>query len=392
MALLLGNNNLSAFTRTDGNISNGSYWLAARYVGLANGTAELFKLGIFDWGNLDNSQAVMTVHNTAGAILASAVVSGPEGGWVAGTPGSTFPVVEGDLYDIVVRVGFGTGYPYQSATPWQSNYSSAGTFPTPLFPLTGSISATGSLAVAVEGTPTGAKTITSVNGGSNTVQYGVPFAWVTTGMVPTAASIATVSCAATGVGGATAPALVDGATVPMPGVRGLIATDAVPESTPAFNVTVQLPSGLRGVPLSGTLNASNTGILNGFVPTAKSGDYILWPVEVDGSDVPLPDNEQTVVDAQGNILAFFVGTREFIHISVNAGNNNIGVARTFNVTLGQGSQPNPEQPVRAQVSDRDLKIVNNLSIASKLAGLGSILQSLRTSLDELETRVDDLMS
>jgi hypothetical protein len=341
--LLLGNNNLAAFPRTDGNISNGSYWLIARYTGLANGTANLFKLGMFDWGNLDGSQAIMTVHDEAGNVIGSGAVTGTAGGWVSGAPATTFPVVLGATYDIVVMVTFGTGYPYQSTATYLTNFGSASSYPTPLFPLVGSESSTGSLAVAVEGTLAASQSIDSVNGGTNTVQYGVPFTWATTGITPATATLAGIACTAVGTGGATPPALVDEDTVPMPGTRQLIATNAGAVSTPAFNVTVEVPDGFRGIALSGTLNTTDTGVLHGFVPAAKVGDYIAWPVEVDGSDVPLPEEEQTVVDAQGNIEAFFVGTREFLHFSVDAGDNTIGVVRTFNVTLGADADetPNP---------------------------------------------------
>lgn len=334
LVLLLGNNNLGDFPITNRTVSNSTYWLNARYVGLANGTATVFKLGVFDWGNLDFSSAVMTVYDEGGAVLTSATMNGPEGGWVSQSPAETFPVHIGDIFDITVMVTWGTGYFYQSSATWQSKQGSASSYPNPLVPLAGSIGSTGSIALAIEGTAGFAQSIDDVNSGSDAVAYSQVSVWNINGFTPNAATLAGVNCSAVSLTGFTAPSLVDETTVPMPGVRELFATDGTVSAV--IDVDVSFPAALRGVFLSGTLNTSSTGVSFGFIPAAKAGDVIAWPTEVDGLGDPLPEPEQTIIDAQANISpAFFTGTRVFWHISVDASDSNIGVARSYTVTLGE---------------------------------------------------------
>lgn len=181
------------------------------------------------------------------------------------------------------------------------------------------------------------QTINSVNGGTNTVKWGQACTWSTNGFTTavSSATLAGVVCSGVSGSGFTAPTLVDEATMPMLGTRILLGSNTVPESA-NISVTVQASGDLRDVTLAGTLNTTDTGVLHNFSPAAKAGDLILWPTEVDGLGDPLPEIEQTIIDAQGNISpAFFTGTRVFWHISVDDENANIGVARSYTVTLGE---------------------------------------------------------
>ncbi len=334
VVLLLGNNDLGDFPVTDRGVSDGVYWSVARYVGLANGTATIVKLGVFDWATLDGSEATVTIYDEDGEIITSATMTGTEGGWIPQAPDATFPVHIGDIFDIAIAVSYGTGYFYQSTETYRSNYTSANTYPTPLDPLSGSISATGLIAVAIEGTEGFAQSIDDVNGGTNAVNYAQVSVWNINGFDPNAASIAGVNCSDVSLTGFTAPSLVDETTIPMPGIRELIATDG--DVSASIDIDVDFSSSQRSVFLSGTLNTTNTGVIFNFAPAAKSGDVIVWPTEIDGLGDPLPEIQQTTVDPAGNIVAFWVGTRVFWHISVDDENENIGVARSYIVALGVG--------------------------------------------------------
>lgn len=183
-------------------------------------------------------------------------------------------------------------------------------------------------------------TIDGVNEDSNEVYYSQNSTWELNGIIPTSATLAGVLCSDVSEEGFTVPALVDMAILPIPGNRNLIAIDEDDIESAPFEILVKIDEDgyLRNVSLSSDLNAENTGVIHNFSPPAKENDLILWPTELNFEGDPLPEDQQTEVDEHGDIIAFFVGTRQFWHISIDAGDPNIGVARSYNVTIGEDGE------------------------------------------------------
>lgn len=164
--------------------------------------------------------------------------------------------------------------------------------------------------------------IDSVNGGDPVV-YGESFTWSTSGFspAPNAATIAGVACSSVSGSGGTAPALNDGATVPMPGTRQLTGSNGTQSAS--INKVVAVADGLFARELVGTPNTGAGSVVVGFSPAAKAGDYIVHPT-----------TNNTSVDDKGRLKTDNEGTMNFVHISVDEGNSNIGIAYTYQVITG----------------------------------------------------------
>lgn len=170
--------------------------------------------------------------------------------------------------------------------------------------------------------------VTSVNGGTNSVQIGSSgntFETVNlTGV--TAASLGGV--AMTSVAGSsspwtfTCPPLTDGAVSPYP--SGTFSITGAEGSPTLAGVAVTLPTGLTSVTLAGTLNTTNTGILYNFSPAAVVTDQIFYP--------PVPTvGKYITIDAQGNIDTDYDGTTQFWHWQAST-----GITRSYDVIVGAG--------------------------------------------------------
>lgn len=87
--------------------------------------------------------------------------------------------------------------------------------------------------------------------------------------------------------------------------------------TPTTTTSFQPPTGWNYVTLSGTLNTTTTGVINGFSPAAVVTDQIVFET-ANGS-----------VDAQGNYTGDYDGTQTMWHIKASD-----GVARSYSVVTG----------------------------------------------------------
>lgn len=170
--------------------------------------------------------------------------------------------------------------------------------------------------------------ITSINGGTNSVQIGSSGNTVETVNLTGVTAASLNGIAMTSVAGSsspwtfTCPPLTDEAVSPYPsGTFSVTGT----EGSPTLNdVDVTLPDGLVEVTLSGTINDTITGVVYDFDPAAVVTDKIFYPPDPSGSTY-------IIVDAQGNIDTNHSGTVEFWHWQAST-----GITRSYDVIVGNG--------------------------------------------------------
>lgn len=164
--------------------------------------------------------------------------------------------------------------------------------------------------------------ITAVNSGGSVI-YGAPFTWATSGFspAPNAATIAGVACSSVSGSGGTAPALNDGATVPMPGTRQLTGSNGTQSAN--INKVVAVADGLFARELIGTPDTGAGSVVVGFDPAAKAGDYLVYPTA-----------NNTSISDKAILETDNVGTMNCVHISVDAGNPNQGTAYLYKILTG----------------------------------------------------------
>ena len=170
--------------------------------------------------------------------------------------------------------------------------------------------------------------VSSVNGGTNSVQIGSSGNTAETLGLTTATSASIGGVAMTSVAGSsspwtfTCPPLTDEAVSPYPsGTFSITGAEGAPTLA---GVAVTLPTGLTSVTLAGTLNTTNTGILYNFSPAAVVTDQIFYP--------PVPTvGKYITIDAQGNIDTDYDGTTQFWHWQAST-----GITRSYDVIVGAG--------------------------------------------------------
>lgn len=169
------------------------------------------------------------------------------------------------------------------------------------------------------------QTITSVNGGTNVVQYGTAFTWAHSGFptAPNAATLAGIACSSVTTNGGAAPALIDESAVPTPGARTLSGSNGTVSAN--FAVTLQAPAGFQAVQLAGTLNTTNTGCIHNMSPAVAEGHWIIAPTA-----------NNTIIYPNGDFETDSEETMQFWHIQTASPASETGTARSYNFTAGAG--------------------------------------------------------
>lgn len=197
----------------------------------------------------------------------------------------------------------------------------------------GDIPSTGSGGHAI--TPPGAWTYSSdnppitlpvsINNISSPVVYGARSNWVTAGFSPAVnfAEIAGVGCSNVDSTGFALPGFIDGATLPAPGVRSLIAGNG--DQSVIADVVVGVGDGFKAQILTDPNTNSAGSCLKNFNPPAKAGDFIVHPT-----------TNTTDVDGFGIVSTDTVEPMFFVHISVDEVDPNICVAYPFWVQVYDG--------------------------------------------------------
>lgn len=261
-------------------------------------------------------------------------------GWTAASTGMTLPLTRGatsltvaDVFTQAAATLFTFTNPSRTgsvdyATRDVSSAVASDTAGTVNFTTTTASGGNRTTAVVVNFLTKASYDITSVNGGTNSVQIGSSgntFETVNlTGV--TAASLSGI--AMTSVAGSsspwtfTCPPLTDEAVSPYP--LGNFSCTGIEGSPTLAGVAVTLQTGLTAVTLSGSLNTTNTGVLYNFSPAAVVADEIFYPPDPSGSTY-------IIVDAQGNIDTNHSGTVEFWHWEEAT-----GITRSYDVILGSG--------------------------------------------------------
>jgi hypothetical protein len=164
--------------------------------------------------------------------------------------------------------------------------------------------------------------ITDVNG-SDPIVYGQPFTWSTTGFspAPNQATVAGVACSSVSGSGGIAPALTDGALVPLPGSRQVTGGNGTQSAN--INKTVAVAEGMFARLLVGTPDTGAGSVVVGFSPAAKASDYLVFPTA-----------NNTSISDKAILKTDNVGTLTCVHISVDEANPSRGTAYLYRVLTG----------------------------------------------------------
>lgn len=119
------------------------------------------------------------------------------------------------------------------------------------------------------------------------------------------------------------PGLVDTVAHQLYGTKTVTVTGT--GGTPTTTTSFLPPTGWNYVTLSGTLNTTTTGVINGFSPAAVVTDQIVFET-IKGS-----------VDAQGNYTGDYDGTQTVWHIQAST-----GIARSYLVVTGAAADTTPD--------------------------------------------------
>lgn len=174
-------------------------------------------------------------------------------------------------------------------------------------------------------------TLISINGRSDTIGYGQTVDIETVGFSSalTAVSIGGRPVLSFTDDTATLWNLTDGAIVNAPGLRTFAITDGT--VTDDMPVTVSAGANRAVTRLAGTLVTGPTSIINGFIPEAKLGDWIVFPTSMDVNGTPTPTN--TNVLPSGEFETTILGSQLCYHLE-DLGDG-LAMVRSFPLTNGE---------------------------------------------------------